>query len=142
MDVVTKTASPSVSELVRQHAHDAYLRPARHQGLKAFEINVGRVHRALELKNRVPLVCQALKSEKFLDANGLRLISQTGPPSGQSTTVTYTYAFIESDKSSAPDRDAWTDLRGTLKNIFAELGGGENYLRKERETFYPPKESQ
>jgi len=142
MNVAAKTASPSVSELVRQHAHDAYLRPARHRGLKTFEVNVGQVHRALELKNRVPLVCQALKSEKFLDANGLRLISQTGPPSGQSTTVTYTYAFIESDKPSAPDRDAWTDLRGTLKNIFAELGGGENYLRKERETFYPPKESQ
>jgi len=139
---VSKGATPSVSELVRQHAHDAYLRPARRQGLKTFEINVGQVHRALSLKNRVPLVCQALKSEKFLDANGLRLISETGPPSGQSTTVTYTYAFIESDKSSAPPRDAWADLRGALKNIFAEVGGGENYLRRERDAFYPPKESQ
>jgi hypothetical protein len=142
MDSLTKTATGSVSETVRQHAHDAYLRPARQQGLKTFEINVGQVHRALTLKNRVPLVCQALKSEKFLDANGLRLISETGPPSGQSTTVTYTFAFIERDKSAAPHRDPWTDLRGALKNIFAELGGGENYLRKERDAFYPPKESQ
>jgi hypothetical protein len=137
-----KTATPSVSELVRRHAQDAYLRPARHRGADRFEINVGQVHRALALKNRVPLVCQALKSEKFLNANALRLISETGPPSGQSTTVTYTYAFIESEKSSPPPRDPWTDLRGALKNIFAELGGGENYLRNERDAFYPPKESQ
>ncbi len=119
----TKTATRSVSELVRQHALDAYLRPARHRGADKFEINVGQVHRALALKNRVPLVCQALKSEKFLAANALRLISETGPPSGQSTTVTYTYAFIEKDKSSEPHRDPWTDLRGALKNVFAELGG-------------------
>jgi hypothetical protein len=137
-----KTATLSVSELVRRHAQDAYLRPARHRGADRFEINVGQVHRALALKNRVPLVCQALKSEKFLNANALRLISETGPPSGQSTTVTYTYAFIESEKSSPPHRDPWTDLRGALKNIFAELGGGENYLRNERDAFYPPKESQ
>ncbi len=137
-----KTATRSVSELVRRHAQDAYLRPARHRGADKFEINVGQVHRALALKNRVPLVCQALKSEKFLNANALRLISETGPPSGQSTTVTYTYAFIESEKSSPPPRDPWTDLRGALKNIFAELGGGENYLRNERDAFYPPKESQ
>lgn len=137
-----KTATRSVSELVRRHAQDAYLRPARHRGADRFEINVGQVHRALALKNRVPLVCQALKSEKFLNANALRLISETGPPSGQSTTVTYTYAFIESEKSSPPPRDPWTDLRGALKNIFAELGGGENYLRNERDAFYPPKESQ
>src|SRR5271165_4184052 len=130
MDGATKTAARSVSEVVRQHAHDAYLRPARQQGLNTFEINVGHVHRSLALKNRVPLVCQALKSEKFLAANGLRLISETGPPSGQSTTVTYTYSFIESDKSSAPPRDPWMELRGALKNVFAELGGGENYLRE------------
>jgi len=142
MDGATKTSTRSASEVVRQHAHDAYLRPARQQGLKTFQINVGQVHRSLALKNRVPLVCQALKSEKFLDANGLRLISATGPPSGQSTTVTYTYAFIESDKSSVPPRDPWMELRGALKNVFAELGGGENYLRGERDAFYPPKESQ
>jgi hypothetical protein len=137
----TKTATRSVSELVRQHALDAYLRPARHRGADKFAINVGQVHRALALKNRVPLVCQALKSEKFLNANALRLVSETGPPSGQSTTVTYTYSFIEGDKSAA-SRDPWPDLRGALKNVFAELGGGENYLRRERDDFYPLKDSQ
>ena len=138
---MSKTTAKSVSESVREHARDAYLRPARHRGVRTVEINVGKVHRELALKNRIPLVCQALKSEKFLDANALRLVSQTGPPSGQSTTVTYTYEFLESGRSHTPKRDAWKELRGALRDVFAELGGGENYLRKERDTFYPPKEN-
>ena len=130
----------STSESVREHARHAYLQPARRQGEKRVEINVGSVHRALALKNRIPLVCQALKSDKFLRGNGLRLVSESGPPSGQSTTVTYTYEFVENAASIAPRRDAWVELRGAMKEVFAELGGGENYLREERESFYGPKE--
>jgi hypothetical protein len=33
-------------------------------------------------------------------------------------------------------------LRGALKGVFAELGGGEAYLRDERKNFYPTKEDE
>ena len=129
---------PSPSELVREHAAQAYVAPARHRGEKSFSVNVGLVHKALRLGNRVPLVCTALESQKFQRQNHLRLISKNGPPSGQSTTVTYTYEFIgEINDSETPARqDTWNRLRGALKDVFAELGGGENYLRNERENFY------
>src|SRR5580658_5189710 len=87
--------SVSGSDLVRKHAFDVYLAPARRSGSKTFSINVGAVHRALGLNNRVPLVCAALASKKFLAENHLRLTSKTGPPSGQSTTVTFTYQIVE-----------------------------------------------
>jgi hypothetical protein len=32
-------------------------------------------------------------------------------------------------------------LRGALKDVFAELGGGEAYLRAERTNFYGPEGS-
>ena len=137
-----KSLSLSASDTVREHARDAYLRPARQRGAKTVAINVGEVHRALALSNRIPLVCQALKSAKFLQANGVRIISETGPPSGQSTTVTYTYHLTESDNSVLTRNDPWKELRGALKDVFAELGGGETYLRKERESFESRKESQ
>jgi len=35
-------------------------------------------------------------------------------------------------------QEAWNRLRGALKDAFAELGGGENYLRNERANFYGP----
>jgi hypothetical protein len=39
-----------------------------------------------------------------------------------------------------PSQDAWTKLRGALKDVFAGFGGGEAYLRREREGFYTDKE--
>jgi hypothetical protein len=129
----------SISELVRQHATDVYVRPTRQRGERTFSINVGEVHRGVALRNRVPLVCQALQSDKFLQANELKLVSKTGPPSGQSTTVTYSYEFVDT-KPSSPKDDPWMRLRGALKEVFAELGGGENYLRSERENFFAPRQ--
>jgi hypothetical protein len=111
-----------------------------------FSINVGEVQRASKLRNRVSLVCSALKSKKFLQANGLSLVSESGPSSGMSTTVTY--EFIDGEHSpvakssrgsggSTPQsrQHAWEKLRGALKDVFAEYGGGEAYLRAERASF-------
>jgi hypothetical protein len=129
------------SEQVREYAVETYISPARRRRERAVSVNVGTVHKALQLGNRVPLVCSALESQKFLKENGLRLISKVGPPSGQSTTVTYTYEFVtkeEKDNKGVDRQDAWNRLRGALKDVFAELGGGENYLRNERANFYGP----
>jgi hypothetical protein len=128
------------SERVRQHALETYISPARRRRERTVSVNVGAVHKALRLGNRVPLVCTALESQKFLKENSLRLISKTGPPSGQSTTVTFTYEFVgkEKDDQGVDRQEAWNRLRGALKDVFAELGGGENYLRNERANFYGP----
>jgi hypothetical protein len=137
---MTKTITKSVSDEVRKYATDKYVRPTQRRGERSLSINVGEVHRAVALRNRVPLVCQALESEKFLQANELKLISKTGPPSGQSTTVTYTYEFIDTKPASSRE-DPWARLRGALKDVFAELGSGEQYLRAERENFYGGRQS-
>ena len=129
------TSSVSDSELVRQRASEEYLAAARRRGDQTFSINVGAVHRSLGLNNRVPLVCAALSSKKFLTENRLRLISKTGPPSGQSTTVTYTYEFIDGRQKQAAANDAFLALRGIGKDIFASLGGGEAFMRQERAEF-------
>jgi hypothetical protein len=127
-------ASKSCSDLVREYAQETYIKPARRRQEKTVTINVGQVQKGVGLQNRVSLVCQALKSEKFLRAHGLKLISKAGPPSGQSTTVTYTYEFIDRDEN-APSVDPWEALRGIGKEVFAALGGGEAFLRRERAEF-------
>jgi hypothetical protein len=118
---------------------EKHVLPAREQGEMRFDIRTGDVAREMKLVGgRIPAVCSALKTRQFLDANSLRLISVKGPKSGQSTTVIYTYEFIDERKNAKTlDRqDPWIRLRGALKDIFTELGGGENYLRKEREEFH------
>lgn len=123
-----------LSDSIRKHVRDRYVSPARQRRESTIEINVGVVHKDMGFNNRVPLVCQALRSRKFLEMNGLRLVSETGPQSGLSTTVTLTYEWTDMKDSNRPD--PWLRLRGMLKGIFTDLGGGEAYLRAERDAFY------
>src|SRR5437879_13419178 len=93
------------SDAVRRHAYEKYISAARRRKEKTVAINVGEVHRALALNNRVPLVCAALGSKKFLTEHGLRIVSKSGPPSGQSTTVTFTYEIVHKKKEhTRPER--------------------------------------
>ena len=135
-----KNAAPEAttgSDAVRRHAYEKYISAARRRREKTVAINVGEVHRALALNNRVPLVCAALGSKKFLTEHGLRIVSKTGPPSGQSTTVTFTYEIVgkRQEDGELSRQDSWNRLRGSMKDIFAEYGGGEAYLRAERASF-------
>ena len=130
------------ADKIRVHSTEKYVLPARRQRVKRFSIRAGDVVRELGMNGRVPAVCSALKGHKFLQRNNLRLIEVTGPKSGQSTTVTYTYEFVDTKKPDSPKEDPWIQLRGSLKKVFRELGGGEAYLRNERDHFYPPTESQ
>jgi hypothetical protein len=129
-----------MADEIRTYGRKKYVLPARNQKLRRFSIRAGDVVRDLKLYGRVPAVCSALGRGAFLKQNGLKLVESTGPSSGQSTTVTYTYEFADSPDSAEPSSDAWTELRGALKRVFAELGGGESYLRGERENFYADKE--
>ena len=132
----------SDADQIRMHARERYVFPARQRKQKRFSINAGNVVRELKMAGRTPAVCSALKTRRFLQSNDLRLVGASGPKSGQSTTVTYTYEFLEGHRPSPEHDDSWKQLRGTLKDVFRELGGGEAYLRAERGAFYPEKEGE
>jgi hypothetical protein len=123
-------------DLARTHVRETYLRPALQKGEHTISVNVGAVHKALGFTNRVPLVCAALKSKRFLEENGLRIIGQTGPPSGQSTTVTFTYELLDRNTKEGESIDALSGIRGIAKELFRKLGGGDSFVRKERSNFH------
>jgi hypothetical protein len=125
----------SVSDSIRNHVTEVYLKPAKRKGERTFTVNVGAVHKALGLTNRVPQVCSALESKKLLEENHLRVISKNGPPSGQSTTVTFTYEILPQERGVATVANPLADLRGLAKDIFQKLGGGEAFIRNERSSF-------
>jgi hypothetical protein len=81
------------------------------------------------------LVCAALKSAKFLKQNHLRIVAQSGPPSGQSTTVTFTYEILKGSESESASADPLLAIRGIARELFQALGGGEAFIRNERRQF-------
>jgi hypothetical protein len=131
-------AENSHADRVRQYARQEYIEPARRRHETTIRIVAGDVQKAVRLSNRVSLVCQALKSHKFLDENHLVLEKWDGPPSGMSTTVVFTYRVLDKagQTSSQPSHSPFLRLRGIGKDVFQSLGGGEAFIRKEREQFY------
>jgi hypothetical protein len=125
----------SVSDLIRDHLSETYLKAAKREGKRTFTVSVGAVHKALRLANRVPQVCAALESRKLLEENQLRIVSKTGPPSGQSTTVTFTYEILSHAAKPATPVNPLVALRGVAKDLFRQLGGGETFIRQERSSF-------
>ena len=74
------------ADQVREHARHEYIEPARRRGDSAVKIVAGDVQKAARLVNRTALVCQALKSHKFLKENHLALERWDGPPSKMVTS--------------------------------------------------------
>jgi hypothetical protein len=137
MNTVNEQAKKIGADDIREYSAKAFVGPARQRGQGRFSILVGDVVRELRLYRSIPAVCSALKTKEFRRANGLRLVDETGPSrSGLSTTTVFTYEFVDPQPSAEPSVDAWSRLRGALKEVFAELGGGEAYLQAERSKFY------
>jgi hypothetical protein len=126
------------SDRVREFARMEYIEPARARHESSVRIIAGNVQKGVRLNNRVPLVCQALKSSKFLDENHLVLERWEGPPSGMSTTVVFTYRLLNNeDKAPGPNPEwPFSKLRGIAKEVFGNLGGGEAFIQQERERFH------
>lgn len=122
------------SDQVIQYVQRIYIEPAKKRGDVEVSIKAGDVHKALHWSNRVPSVCQALSSKRFLKQNQLALIEKQGPPSGLSTTTVFTYRLDADANALKPARKAslLLSLRGRGKEVFRKLGGGEAFLREER----------
>ena len=140
MNTISEQAKRIGANEIRDYSTKTFVLPARQRGQKRFSIRVGDVVRELRLYQSVAAVCSALKTEEFRRANHLKLVDATGPKSGLSTTVVFTYEFVDQEHPPDASVDAWSRLRGALKEAFAELGGGEAYLRAERSDFCAPKD--
>src|SRR5579863_3011283 len=129
----------TTAQQIRDHLRSTYVNPARSRHESTIRIIAGDVLKALRLSNRAPAVCQVLRGRKFLEENSLILEKQEGPPSGLSTTATFTYRLAE-QRQTPRDRakSDWESLRGIAKEAFAAIGGAEAFLKSERKKFYGP----
>jgi len=137
-------ASNNWAQKIRSYVAENYIAPARRRGERRVRIVAGDIHRGLHLKNLVPNVCQVLDSKKFREEYQLEVEKKSGPPSGMGTRMTYVYRLLDDSRKPAPatrkpastQYDGFLKLRGLMKETFQSLGGGEAFVRRERENFY------
>jgi len=147
----------SDAQSIREYLRNRYFEPARRRRETLVTLRAGDIHKELGLRNRVPNVCQVMESRILEKEAGVKVSSKQGPPSGRGTTLTVTYAVdpeatspvdsqqnaLSTQTSPSPmDKEAWVrlfyELRGMGADIYAAEGGGEAWLKKERENFYGP----
>lgn len=131
------------TEETTRHAMKAYIQPARERGEKTVRIRVGTIQKELGWTGRTPSVFSTLKSQPFQKEAGVELIEKRGgPPSGgPSTTVEFVYRLLDERASSStqdseekpvPNGAGLEKLFGIFRDVYAPFGGGEAYLKAER----------
>jgi hypothetical protein len=134
-------ADYGATDRVRRSAAEQYIHPARARKQSTIKIHTGTFEKSLVQRgvlqpNRFPIVCNALRSRKFLAENSLELVDVQAPPSGRSSTVVYTYRLepvAASPKSAhVATPNSLLDLRGVLKTTYKKLGGGEHFHKTQR----------
>jgi hypothetical protein len=129
------------TEQTKLHVISTYIIPARQRGEKTVQIKVGNVQKELGWTNRTPSVFSTLSSRQFQQEAGVSLIEKIGgPPSGgPSTTWKFVYEVLGEEAVTAPAVKAaqrGPDLRslyGLCSDTFKAFGGGEEFLRRERQ---------
>jgi hypothetical protein len=132
-----------LTDQTKEHVIARYVKPARLNGEGVIRVRVGTVQKELGWTNRTPSIFSTLGSREFQREAGLELIEKTdGPPSGgPSTTVQFIYRVLD-QKSARRSPEAFAKpipngaglekLYGILADEFAALGGGEAFLKAER----------
>ena len=131
------------TDQTKEHVIATYVRPARLKGANVVQVRVGAVQKELGWTNRTPSVFSTLSSKEFQREAGVELIEKRGgPPSGgPSTTVQFVYRILDGSTSEKPSSREFRiipngagleKLYGILADEFKELGGGEAFLKAER----------
>jgi hypothetical protein len=141
-----------LSDQVRAVARDKYVLPALRDGKTILSIPVRSVLEELEKldfpANSTPLVCNALRSSRFLGEE-LEVTAVDGPPSKLSTPVVVHYrvrgrgakstakqiigksmpAAAMEESAEARAKRLTGKLKGLLKEELRDYGGGEAFLK-------------
>ena len=129
------------TEITKSHVIATYVNPARLRGERTVDVRVGNVQKELGWTNRTPSVFSTLSSKEFQQEAGVQLIEKRGGPAsgGPSTTVEFVYRVLDPTLISTRRVKSFAQgsklmaLYGLCASTFQELGGGEEFLRRERD---------
>ena len=85
-------AAETLSDRIRAHVLVHHVAPARDAGENLVSVRAGDVSREMGLQDRVPAVCSALRSGKFLGLAGVEAAGELDPRDGAAATFEYRFA--------------------------------------------------
>jgi 5-methylcytosine-specific restriction protein B len=80
----------TIADEVREFVLVSIIKPARRKGEEKVYFVSGDIHKSMGLKNRYPLVCNAIDASIFLDYAKVNLVTREGPP--ESNTVKWIFS--------------------------------------------------
>ncbi|NPE30738.1 hypothetical protein HNV12_22855 [Methanococcoides sp. SA1] len=79
---------------IRDYINDKYFIPAKNKGLKEIIIRAGTIHDEMRFENRVPSVCNALRSQNLQERYNVQLTNvKYGPNVNQENAKNIWYTF-------------------------------------------------
>src|SRR5208283_2743803 len=132
------------TDQTKRHVIANYVQPARLRGQTTVQVRVGNVQKELGWTNRTPSVFSTLSSKDFQQEAGVELIEKHGGPAsgGPSTTVQFVFRVLDAGTAKRvaqaagkriPNGAGLEKLYGILEKEFKALGGGEAFLKAERD---------
>ena len=79
----------TIADDIRSFTYESLIKPAYEEGSEMFKIRAGDVHDEMGLKGKIPSVCGALGTKKFLKQYNLILEKREGPSCGADVYFTY-----------------------------------------------------
>ena len=84
----------TLAERIRLYVLKHYVEPARKARRATITIRAGDIHKAMNLDDRMPAVCDAICTDIFPDMADLKLIRRSGPKHGANVEFTYTVLYL------------------------------------------------
>ena len=80
---------PVTAEQVREYAYIAFVQPARRRNQRTVKFSSADIHNGMGLKERYPLVCSSIDTDKFSKLANVTLVNREG--TDQSNTVSWIF---------------------------------------------------
>jgi hypothetical protein len=75
----------SFADDVRSYCIEHYINPARIRNIQNVTIRAGDVHKEMDYRDRMPLICSSLGAHKFEERANVEKLNITGPANGANT---------------------------------------------------------
>lgn len=93
-EILLKVKEKTQADKLREFCNITYIIPARKRNEKTIIIRAGDVRNALNIHDRMPAICNALRGKKFEELAHVRLIDKKTPPSGAGMNSYFTFEIL------------------------------------------------